>query len=235
MSIAAITSRDEAERRAAGQIAAALTGAINELGHASLALPGGRSIVGVLTHLRSLPVRWEAVTVIPADERVLPPGEPDRNWTVIEREFTRPLHDRGAMSGNRAIAFPHEPEAPDWGLTRFEREIDLPRNAEGVLTIDVMVLGVGEDGHVASLFPGSPLLESEHAGYLRVDDSPKPPPRRITVSPRMIRASGLAVVLFLGESKADALRAFTDGESGVSRCPARLALEARRCEVCAGF
>ncbi len=235
MSIGEIASRDQAERRAAGQIAAALTGAINELGQASLALPGGRSIVGVLTHLRSLPVRWDAVTVIPADERLLPLGDPDRNWTVIEQELTRPLQDLGAMSGSRAIAFPYEPEASDWGLAGFEREINLPRNTEGVLTIDVMVLGAGEDGHVASLFPGSPLLTSEHAGYLRVENSPKPPPHRITVSPRMIRASGLAVVLFLGESKADALRAFTGGEPGVSRCPARLALEARRCEVCAGF
>ncbi|TVR04878.1 MAG: 6-phosphogluconolactonase [Spirochaetaceae bacterium] len=235
MSIAEITSRGEAERRAAEEIAASLTAAIAERGRASLALPGGRSIAGVLTHLRSLPVRWEVVTVIPADERVLPLDDPDRNWTVIERELTGPLRNRGAMSTARAIAFPYKPDGTDWGLAGFEREIDLPRNTEGVLAIDVIALGAGEDGHVASLFPGSDLLASEHAGYLRVDDSPKPPPRRITVSPRMIRASGLAVVLFLGESKAEALRAFTSGETGVFECPARLALEARRCEVCAGF
>ena len=241
MSIATIVSREEAERHAAAEIAAGLTAAIQERGRATLALPGGRSIAGVLAHLRAHPLRWEVVTVIPADERVLPLDDPDRNWSVIERELIAPLKERGAkgrthaMRGEHAITFPYAPEASDWGVAGFERAINLPRTAEGVLTIDVIALGAGEDGHVASLFPGSPLLESEHPGYLRVDNSPKPPPRRITVSPRMIRACGLAVVLFLGEAKADALRAFTTGGTDVSRCPALLALGARRLVVCAGF
>ena len=235
MSIVEIVRRDDAERRAATEIAAAMNAAITERDRATLALPGGRSIVGVLTYLRTKPLNWRAVTVIPADERVLPLDDPQRNWVVIEQELVRPLRDQGAMSDDNAIAFPNTPEAPDWGVQAFERAISLPRTADNVPAIDVIVLGAGEDGHVASLSPGSPLLGSDHPGYLRVDDFPKPPPRRITVSPAMIRACGLAVVLFFGESKSDALRAFTASETRISECPALLALGARRHVVCAGF
>jgi 6-phosphogluconolactonase len=77
-----------------------------------------------------------------------------------------------------------------------------------VPVLDVIVLGIGPDGHVASLFPGSPLLGvGDGAVCLGVHDAPKPPPERITLSLPVLRAARACVLLAVGASKADAVSA----------------------------
>ena len=75
------------------------------------------------------------------------------------------------------------------------------------VTLDLVVLGIGPDGHVASLFPGSATLAEERALCLGVEDSPKPPPERITLSLPVLRAARGCLLVALGASKADALAA----------------------------
>ena len=74
--------------------------------------------------------------------------------------------------------------------------------------LDVIVLGIGPDGHVASLFPGAPTLDADdRALCLGVHDSPKPPPERITLSLAVLRAARRCLLLATGASKADAIAA----------------------------
>jgi 6-phosphogluconolactonase len=81
------------------------------------------------------------------------------------------------------------------------READLP-------VLDLIVLGIGPDGHVASLFPGAPALDAgDDAICLGVHDSPKPPPERITLSLAVLRAARRCLLLATGASKADAVDA----------------------------
>jgi 6-phosphogluconolactonase len=87
-------------------------------------------------------------------------------------------------------------------------------DAGAVPALDVIVLGIGPDGHVASLFPGAPALDADpQAVCLPVYDSPKPPPERITLSLAMLRSARACVLLATGASKADAVAAML-GEPG---------------------
>jgi 6-phosphogluconolactonase len=89
--------------------------------------------------------------------------------------------------------------------------------------LDLLLLGIGEDGHTASLFPGSPLLDERLRRVAVVLAAPKPPPRRLTVTSRTIGEARAVLMLANGDPKAEAvMKALAD--SGETRdCPARLA------------
>ncbi|MFB6214767.1 MAG: 6-phosphogluconolactonase, partial [Candidatus Bipolaricaulia bacterium] len=90
--------------------------------------------------------------------------------------------------------------------------------------IHLPILGVGGDGHVGSLFPGSSRLKEEKAEFLLVDDSPKPPKERVTISPRLIRKSTYPFLFFIGEEKRNAYECFRAEATTYSDCPCKLAL-----------
>ncbi len=189
---------------------------LEERGEFRLAVPGGRSIAGVFDRLAREPERsqvdWARVTLLFADERAVPPAHDDSNYRLARVALLDPLGDPvprvRRMRG----------EAAD--LEAAAREYD----AELVVPADLVVLGLGEDGHVASLFPGSPLLSESARRAAVVEDSPKPPPRRLTLTPRALaEAREGAIVIATGAAKAAAVRAALGDPGGpVSACPARL-------------
>lgn len=93
-----------------------------------------------------------------------------------------------------------------------------------VRKIDIGLVGVGEDGHICSLFPNHRLLENTDYSYLRIEDSPKPPANRITVSKSMLQSMDTAFVFFMGESKKTALERFLGESTDDHDCPAKLVL-----------
>ena len=229
MSRIQIGTRTKMEQSAAQSVAESLRSAVEQRGRATLALPGGRSVAGVLQALTGIAVPWPQIVVMPADERMLPDGEPDLNWNIVAEHLIDPLIERGDLPPQNAQPFRFRPELPDLGLSSFVEQLQLPTDGRGVALVDVVVLGAGEDGHVASLFPGRKELHSDSSSFLFIDDSPKPPPLRITLSPAMVRACQSAVLLFFGAGKSDALQRFTDPAITFTDCPAKIALAARRC------
>lgn len=189
---------------------------IEERGEFRLAVPGGRSVAPLFDRLAREPERslvdWTRVTLLFADERAVPPDDPESNYrlarTLLLDPLGEPLPRVRRMRG----------EAAD--LEAAAREY----HAELAVPADLVVLGLGEDGHVASLFPGSPLLEEEFRRAACVLDSPKPPARRLTLTPRALRESreGL-LVLATGAGKAAAARAALAGDADFRRVPAALA------------
>jgi len=189
---------------------------VEERGEFRLAVPGGRSVAGLFDRLAREPERsrvdWSRVTLLFADERAAPPDHPDSNYRLAREALLDPLGDPlprvRRMRGESA------------DLEAAAREYD----AELAVAADLVVLGLGEDGHVASLFPGSPLLAETVRRAATVADAPKPPARRLTLTPRALRESreGL-LVLAIGAGKADAARAALAAEGDVSLLPARLA------------
>jgi 6-phosphogluconolactonase len=165
-----------------------------------LGLPGGRSPVPVFRSLRSSELAdlldWTRVLVFLADERAVPPDDPDSNRALIEEELAAPLGiPQSHLLGPRGDAADLEAEA--LSLEDFYAPLDL------------LLLGLGEDGHVASLFPGSPLLGETRRRLAVVWDSPKPPARRVTITPVVLREARRVLVLVSGPGKGDALaRAF---------------------------
>lgn len=208
--------REDLEREAGEFIASQLQGAVRKNGIAVLALPGGRSVTGVLRELLRQDIPWSNVHLFLADERFVPIDHPDSNYKELRELFITPLIEAGRLPERNSHPFEYDSEEADGGVSRYTREF-----TDVAAYIDVLVLGAGEDGHVASLFPNHPSVRSTGELYIGVDDSPKPPPRRLSISPAMVRNAKAAVLIFFGDSKSDAFRTFL-AEGPSDDCPARL-------------
>jgi 6-phosphogluconolactonase len=140
-----------------------------------------------------------------ADERCVPPTDPESNFKMADEFLFEPLK----IQKRQIHRIPGEepPEAAAKGAESELRQI-APSNEAGQPVLDLIFLGMGEDGHVASLFPGAPA-EIVHcaAPLLIVEDSPKPPPRRISLSYAAIAAAKQVWVLISGAGKEGALAA----------------------------
>jgi 6-phosphogluconolactonase len=144
--------------------------------------------------------------VVFADERCVSLDDPDSNCRAIEEAVTGP-GARGGLLGCLVLTLefkgtPREMAAEYEALLR--RVIPC---SQGFPTVDLLLLGMGPDGHTASLFPGHPLLSETTRLIAEIEDSPKPPPSRITMTLPYINASRHVVFVCSGGSKAAALEA----------------------------
>lgn len=183
---------------AAQRIADELTRAIAARGQASLALAGGTTPKATYEALAGLPLDWSVIDVFFGDERCVPADHADSNYRMAKAA----LFDRITIPSERVHRMQGELADRDAAAKNYEAE--LPAR------IDVMVLGIGEDAHTASLFPGAAALSEEVRLVLPVI-GPKPPPERLSLTPPVLRAARLCVVLGSGAGKAEPVRrAFMD-------------------------
>jgi 6-phosphogluconolactonase len=179
-----------------------LTTWLSESSHPRLGVAGGSVMTALPVLRKSLgSERWRALLLTWVDERVVPVSSPDSNRGAVERSGV--LDD-----GPRALPMVLDAEDGAAACARFER--DFVRDFGGGL--DVALLGMGEDGHVASLFPGHAVLD---AGGLvaHLTDSPKPPRARVTLTlPVLSRPDTKRLVLAMGEGKRPALKRLLGGD-----------------------
>ena len=192
-------------RRAAQQLfVTVVNAALARKGSAVVALSGGsagESLAGLST---STAVDWSRVHVFLADERCLPAGHADCNATALRA---------GALAGAPPATLHTLPTgAPADAAAAYEAALTalpaavLPRSADGLPVFDLVVLGVGPDGHVASLFANRTVLAPTPRSYLPVTDSPKPPAARVTLSLSAINAAATVVVLASSAAKAEVVQ-----------------------------
>ncbi len=187
--------------RAAAHVERELAQAVATRGVAHLALSGGTTPGRTYELLAQGDVGWKDVHVWFADERCVPPDDEESNYRLAAQT----LLDPAGVPAARVHRMEGE-LGPDEGARRYADA--LARTIAAPPILDVVVLGIGPDGHVASLFPGAPTLDAgEEAICLPVADSPKPPPERITLSLATLRAARGCVLLATGASKADAIAA----------------------------
>ena len=171
-------TRREASEALATALEKDLAAGIELKGMASLVVSGGSSPTGMFQALRKRSLSWQDVCVIPSDERDVPPDHPDRNEAMIRRE----------LLGE---------EATTARLVSLIPPGDIPDH------FDAVVLGMGDDGHTASLFPGSPDLPealcSEHK--LARLEVPRLGVYRISLTPRALLSSQKIYLLFFGSEK----------------------------------
>jgi 6-phosphogluconolactonase len=139
-----------------------------------------------------------------ADERRVPPDDPESNFGLAHRWLLAPLGVPEAMIHRIQAELPGEHAAAEAeaALRRF-----VSADYEGQPVLDLVLLGMGEDGHVAALFPTErETAASGTASYLAVNDSPKPPSRRVTLGYGPLRAARRVWVLASGQGKEKALR-----------------------------
>jgi 6-phosphogluconolactonase len=205
---------EAAARRACSEIVRRLRSARDERGAAHLALSGGSSPARTYELLAGELDGWDAIEVWFADERCVGPDDEQSNYRMARETL---FAGAGGLSDERIHRMPGE-LGPDRGASSYESELRERAPAAGgeesggagpaVPVLDVVVLGIGPDGHVASLFPGSPTLDAGPDRLcLGVRDSPKPPPERITLTLPVLHAARRCVLLATGASKADAVNA----------------------------
>jgi len=227
----------------AGEIAADIVsefnGSVGNLDTVMLFIPGGRSIIPLFDNFNKVgntSIPWSCIHFFWADERLVPWEHEMSNFRLAKEQFFDDLLKKEILtqkmihpfitSGYRDEGALKLPAIYQMLLDRYEciyNEVKSKDNA-GISTI--LVLGVGEDGHIASLFPGHPALEDEEQPFFIIEDSPKPPSLRMTIGPRVIIDVDLCLLLFFGEGKRKALDMFMDENIDCKRCPAKIALGA---------
>jgi 6-phosphogluconolactonase len=184
----------------------------------SCALPGGSVAETFFPVLAQSPVEWAQVEFFWGDERAVPPDDPDSNYGLAKRLLLDPVR----VDPRRVHRIAADNNDLEVAARAYEQEMvrvlgDPPR-------IDLVVLGLGPEGHVCSLFPGHPLLSERVRRVAAITDSPKPPPRRITFTMLPLELTGTICVAGFGDSKAEAIRAAVKEPD--SRIPVALAIRA---------
>jgi 6-phosphogluconolactonase len=204
-SLTTCADAEGASERAAREIVRRLQCARDGRGVAHLALSGGGTPARTYELLAKQLESWERIELWFADERCVEPDDRESNYLLARQT----LLDRAAgMDPGRVHRIEGE-LGPEQGAERYARTLREHAPIEDELPVlDVVVLGIGPDGHVASLFPGAATLEAEPGELcLGVHDSPKPPPERITLTLAVLRAARRCVLLATGAGKADAVDA----------------------------
>jgi 6-phosphogluconolactonase len=191
--------------RAAAEVTRQLEHACAERGVAHLALSGGTTPKRTDELLARAPYDWSDVHVWFADERCVVPEDPESNYRLAAETLLLPASIPPERVHRMEGELGPEPGAERYAAELHERIAFADR---GLPVIDLAVLGIGPDGHVASLFPGAATLDAgEQALCLGVRNSPKPPPERITLSLGVLRAARSCLLLAEGAGKADAINA----------------------------
>jgi 6-phosphogluconolactonase len=210
--------------RLAADIAASLSQAIAQRGLASLVVSGGNSPRKLFQTLSTRPLDWSRVCVALADERWVEPTNADSNEKLVRDNLLR-----GAAAAARFAGLKNAAPSPDLGaVSAWETFARVPR------PFDVTVLGMGDDGHTASLFPHSPNLPkalnpSAAAGCIGMR-APTEPHARLSLNLAALLDSRLMYILILGEAK---LRTFTaaSGPGPIEEMPVRAVLRQDRTPV----
>jgi 6-phosphogluconolactonase len=177
---------------------------------AQVVLTGGRVAAAVYRAVTESPARtaidWQRVEFWWGDERFLPDGDPERNETQARDALLAHVDVDPARVHPMAADAGQGPEAAAAAYAEELAAAAGPDDRDGVPTFDVLMLGVGPDGHVASLFPEHPELRVLDRAAVAVHDSPKPPPTRVSLTfPALNRAHEVWFVVS-GEDKAKAVR-----------------------------
>jgi 6-phosphogluconolactonase len=196
--------------RAAQEVLRHLREAPTERRLVHVALAGGRSPKRTYELLARSPEEWADVEVWFADERCVAPEDEQSNYRMVARS----LLDSAGIAAERVHRMEGE-LGPEEGASRYEAALlaNVPRERAPAAqaappVLDLIVLGIGEDGHVASLFPDAPALDADESrACLGVHDSPKPPPERITLTLPVLRAARRCLLLATGADKAHAVAA----------------------------
>lgn len=173
----------------ADELAQHIRAVVADRGICHMVFPGGRSPYRVLERLREQDLPWGALHLYPSDERCVPVGDPERNDRLIDEL----LLNHVPLPPENLHRIPAE-LGPEEGASRYSQLLDKTSR------FDIALLGVGPDGHTASLFPNHPAMYDSRQA-VPVWDAPKPPSLRISVGLRRLTAALTRQVIVLGADK----------------------------------
>jgi 6-phosphogluconolactonase len=198
---------DGVARQAAAIIADAARAAATSRGRFTMAVSGGHTPWLMLRALADDEVPWQQVHVFQVDERVAPAADPDRNLAHLRAS----LLDRVPLPADHIHAMPVEAADLDQGAEQYARTLREVAGSPPVL--DLVHLGLGPDGHTASLVPGDPVLDVTDADVAL--SGPYQGHRRMTLTFPIINRSRLVLWLVTGGDKAQTLVRLRDGDRSI--------------------
>lgn len=189
--------------------------AIEQRGLFTMGVSGG-SIIKTLAEVfqKASDIEWTRWAIFFCDERIVPFDSSDSTYGQFKEKVINKV-------GYSSSWFPIDSNLPpEKCASDYEKQMKIIFRNVDFPNFDILLLGMGPDGHTCSLFPNHDLLEEEHKWVADITDSPKPPPCRVTFTlPTVNNAKNIAFVC-MGESKADTLKKVMD-ENG-SHLPASL-------------
>eukprot|EP00047_Mylnosiga_fluctuans_P005773 m.242622 g.242622 ORF g.242622 m.242622 type:complete len:240 (-) comp14073_c0_seq1:93-812(-) len=208
MSLHVYATKDLAAQALCGFILRVAAQSITSHGHFSLAISGG-SLPALLQGLRDANTDWGKWLVFLSDERVVPLDHADSNYKAIQDAFLSKV----PVPASNVFAITPGLDASH-AAADYESRLLAALGQEPAL--DLVLLGMGPDGHTCSLFPGHALLQEKSKWIAYLEDSPKPPPARITLTLRALTAAKNVAFACLGESKAAMVQQVLDPKTGPS-------------------
>jgi 6-phosphogluconolactonase len=200
-------------------------------GEATVVLTGGGLGIDLLRHLAGGPARdavdWRALNIWWGDERFLPSGHPERNETQAREALLDRISLDPARVHPMAASDGPDGDDPEAAAARYAAELAAAaRPGHQLPRFDVLLLGVGAEGHIASIFPESPAAYDERT-VTAVRGCPKPPPTRVTLTFASIQSADEVWLIAAGANKAKAIGAALGG-AGPVQVPAAGARGASR-------
>ncbi|MBA4048242.1 MAG: 6-phosphogluconolactonase [Sphingomonas sp.] len=200
-------SADEMAEAVAGDAGFIIESAIDARGAAVIALPGGKTPLAIYDKLAAAKLDWKRVTILPTDDRLVPMGDPMSNITAIAKVFLPKGVRVLPITSEAASDYKAAGRAADARL----QDVHWP--------LDLCVLGVGADGHTASIFPGPDFDEAVNGpkerravGVMPGDLPAEAPVARVTLTRQAIVASRAVMLAVTGQAKRDVIeRAIKDG------------------------
>jgi 6-phosphogluconolactonase len=206
----------------AARFVAAAQRAVAERGRFAVALSGGTTPAAafeVLAQRHAGDVEWSAVHVFWGDERPVPPDHPDSNYRMASEHLLRQVPiPEGQIHRMRGEAADLDAAAAEYGADLAQAFGIAPGGPPPVF--DLVLLGMGPEGHTASLFPDAPALGAQ--GWVEAPFVPQLGMRRITLTPRVINAARRVIFAVGGQNKAAALKAVLATHADPERYPARV-------------
>lgn len=203
-------SLDELATDLAEYIAELSEASVKERGIFAIAISGG-SLIGLMGNLCKAPyiktVDWGKWYIFWADERVVGKNHADSNYKAAKDGFLSkvPLVPSHIHSINDSISAEEAADAYEFAIRQLVRtRIVSVSDISDCPKFDLVLLGMGSDGHIASLFPDHSVLEEKNEWVTYLTNSPKPPPERITFTLPVINSASNVIVVATGGSKADA-------------------------------
>lgn len=187
---------------AADYIAGQINTCVDNKGVCHVVLPGGSTPARCLELLAEKTLSWQQIHWYPSDERCYPVGHSDRNDSMIQNRLFSSHVD---ILADYFHPIPAELGAEE-GAVAYAELLDT------VSMLDIVILGMGEDGHTASLFPGNAALHDTRSA-VPVFNAPKPPADRISIGLNRLKGASECIMLATGENKKLAVRAVKQGSS----------------------
>jgi 6-phosphogluconolactonase len=194
-----LETADQVAQAAYQQILSAAEYAITEHGTFKLVLAGGSTPEKVYRLLAKADAEWSKWYIYYGDERCLPADHADRNSLMATQAFL----EKVAIPDGQIFTIPAE-LGPEQAAEKYQQIV------ADALPFDMVLLGMGEDGHTASLFPGHQHQEDELAHA--VFNSPKPPPERVSISALALSNTQQLIFLITGTNKQEAVKNWRSGQ-----------------------